>query len=179
MDAQDFLAAFHVWQINRDLAIEPAGTQQRGIEHIGPVRRGDNNDTFLRIEAVHLDEQRIERLLTLVMPAADAVAAMPADRVDFVDENNARRGFLPLLEHVAHPRCADADKHLHEIRAADREERHVGFARNSAREQSLAGAWRSDEQHALRNAAAELLKFFGSRKNSTSSCTSSLASSTP
>src|ERR1700731_1747322 len=101
MDAQDFLAAFHIGQIYGDLAIETTRPQQRGIEHVGPVRRGNDDNAFLRIESVHLDEQGIERLLALVMPAADAVAAMPADRVDFVDENNARRGFLSLLEHVA------------------------------------------------------------------------------
>ena len=102
MDAQNFFAAFHVGQIDRDLAIETPGTQQRRIEHIGPVGGGDDDHAFLRIEAVHLDEQRIERLLAFVVAAADAVTAMTADRVDFVDENDAGRGFLALLEHVAH-----------------------------------------------------------------------------
>ena len=158
--AQNFFAAFHVGQIDRDLAIETAGTQQRGIENIGPVRRGDDDDAFLRIEAVHLDEQRIERLLALIVTAADAVAAMATDRVDFVDENNAGRGFLSLLEHVAHAGGADADEHLDEIGAADREERHVRFAGDGACEQRLAGSRRADEQNAFRNAAAEFLKFF-------------------
>ena len=103
--------------------------------------------------------KRIERLLALVVSAADAVAAMPADRVDFVDENDAGRGFLALLEHVAHAAGADADEHLHEVRAADREERHVRFAGDGAGEQRLAGAGRADHQHAFRNAAAELLEF--------------------
>ena len=94
------------------------------------------------------------------MAAADAMAAMAADRVDFVDENDAGRGFLPLLEHVAHAGGADADEHLHEVRAADREERHIGFAGNGAREQRLAGARRADQQNAFRNASAEFLEFF-------------------
>ena len=65
---------------------------------------------------------------------------------------------LALLEHVAHAAGADADEHLHEIRAADREERHVRFAGNRAGEQRLAGSGRADHQHAFRNAAAELLE---------------------
>ena len=103
--------------------------------------------------------KRIERLLAFVVTAADAVAAMAADRVDFVDENNAGRGFLALLKHVAHAARADADEHFDKVRAADGEERHVRFARDGAREQRLAGARRADEQHAFRNAAAEFLKF--------------------
>ena len=160
MHPQNFFAALHVRQIDRDLAIETAGTQQRRIEHIRPVGRGDNDDAFLRVEAVHLDEQRIERLLALVVTAAHAVAAMTTDRVDFIDENNARRGFLSLLEHVAHARCADADEHLDEIRTADGEERNVCFAGDGAGEQGLTRSRRTDEQYAFRNAAAEFLKFF-------------------
>ena len=159
MDPQDFFAALHVGQIDRDLAIETARAQQRRIEHIGPVGGRDDDDAFLRVEAVHLDEQRIERLLALVVTAADAVTAMAADGVDFVDENHAGRGFLALLKHVAHAAGADADEHLDKIRAADGEERHVGFAGDGAGEQRLAGARRADQQHALRDAAAEFLKF--------------------
>src|SRR5256885_17265455 len=94
------------------------------------------------------------------MSAAHAVSAMTAYRVDFVDENNAWRGFLALFEHVANARRADADEHLHEIGAADREERHVSFSRDGARQQGLASAGRADHQHALGNTATELLKFF-------------------
>ncbi len=159
VDPEDFLAALHVGQIDRDLAIETARAQQRGIEHVGTVGGRDDDDAFLRVEAVHLDEQRIERLLALVVTAADAVTAMAADRVDFVDENEAGRGFLALLEHVAHAARADADEHLDEVRAADGEERHVRFAGDGAGEQRLAGARRADQQHAFRNAAAEFLEF--------------------
>ena len=35
---------------------------------------------------------------------------------------------------------------------------HVGFAGNCARQQGLTGAWRSDQQHALGNAATQLLE---------------------
>ena len=134
------------------------GRKQRRIEHVGTVGGRDDDDAFLGIEAVHLDEQRIQRLLAFVVTAADAVAAMPADRVDFVDENDAGRGLLALLEHVAHAARADADEHLDEVRTADREERHVRFAGDGAGEQRLARAGRADQQDALRNAAAELLK---------------------
>jgi hypothetical protein len=152
--------ALHIRQIDRDLAIETARAQQSGIEHIGPVRRRDDNDALLRVESVHLDEKRIERLFALIMAASDAMAAMPADRVDFVDENNAGRGFLPLLEHVAHAGRADADEHFHEVRPADREEGHIRFAGDGPGEQRLAGPGRSNQENAFWNSSAELLEFF-------------------
>ena len=123
--------------------------------------------------------KRIEGLFALIVAAADAVAAMTTDRVDFVDENNAGRGFLSLLKHVANAASADADKHLDEIGAADREEWHISLAGNGAGEQGLAGAGRPDQKHAFGMRPPSFWNFFGSRRNSTSSCTSSLASSTP
>src|SRR5213592_2494670 len=94
------------------------------------------------------------------MSAAHAMTAVAADRVNFIDENDARRGFLSLLKHVADARGADADEHLHEIGAADGEERHVSFTRDGARQKGLASAWRAYHQHALGNAATEFLKFY-------------------
>jgi hypothetical protein len=81
---------------------------------------------------------------------------VPADGVDLVDEDDAGRVLLALHEEVADARGADADEHLDEVGAGDREERHAGLARDGAREERLAGSRRADEQHALGNAAAEL-----------------------
>ena len=62
---------------------------------------------------------------------------------------------LGLREEIAHARRADADEHLDELGAAQAEERDLRFARHRAREQRLAGARRTDEQHALRNPPAD------------------------
>src|SRR5580658_1290414 len=83
---------------------------------------------------------------------------MTADSVDFVDEDDARGVLLALLEEVADAACANADEHFYEVRTRDAEERHVGFTGNSTSQQGLAGSRRSDQQHAFRNAAAQLLE---------------------
>ena len=158
---QDLLAADHVRIRHHDLAVETARAQQRRIEHVGPVGGGDQNDAFIGLEAVHLDEQLVQRLLAFVVAAAEAGAAVAADGVDLVDEDDAGRVLLGLLEHVAHAAGADADEHLDEVGARDGEERHVRLAGDGAREQRLAGAGRTDQQHAARNASAEPLEFAG------------------
>jgi hypothetical protein len=56
----------------------------------------------LAFEAVHLDQHLVQRLLALVVAAAQAGATLAADGVDFVDEDDAGRVLLGLLEHVAH-----------------------------------------------------------------------------
>ncbi len=90
------------------------------------------------------------------MTAHGTLDADLAQRVELVDEDDAGRFGLGLREQVPHARRADADEHLDEFRAAQTEERHLRFSRDRAREQRLAGAGRTDEQHALGNAAAKL-----------------------
>ena len=104
-------------------------------------------------EAVHLDEQLVQRLLALLV-AERAAAAAPADRVELVDEHDARLVAPRILEQLADARGADAGIHLDEVGAAREHERHARLPRNGARQQRLARAGRPDEQHALRDAAA-------------------------
>ncbi len=92
------------------------------------------------------------------MTAAETGATMAADRVDFVDEDDAGRVLLRLLEHVAHARSADADEHFDEVGTRDGEERHLRLTGDGAGQQRLAGTRRADHQHALRNLAAQLLE---------------------
>ena len=74
----------------------------------------------------------------------------PAERIELVDEDDARAPCARLLEQVAHARRADAHEHLDELRAGDREERHAGLAGDGLGQQRLAGAGRADQQDALR-----------------------------
>jgi hypothetical protein len=103
-----------IWRSNRSRA------QQGRVEDVGAVGRGDEDHAGAGVEAVHLHQQLVERLLALVVAAAHAGAAVPADGVDLVDEDDAGAVLLRLLEQVAHPAGADADEHLDEVRAGDR-----------------------------------------------------------
>ena len=115
----------------------------------------------LRLEAVHLHQELVQRLLALVVAAAQAGAAVAADGVDLVDEDDAGRVLLALLEEVAHAAGAHAHEHLHEVGAGDGEEGHVGLAGDGAGQQRLARPRRAHEQHALGDAAAQLLELLG------------------
>ena len=86
---------------------------------------------------------------------------MAADSVDFIDEDDARRVFLGILEHVAHACGTDADKHLDEIGAGNAEERDLGFTGDRPCQQGLAGARVANHQHALGNMAAKFLELGG------------------
>ena len=156
VNPEDLLASLDVWLVDEHLAVESAGAEQRRVEHLRAVGRAHDDHALARVEAVHLGEQLVERLLALFVAAERALHAHLAERVELVDEDDARRLGFGLLKEVADARGADADEHLDELRSAQAEERHVRLARHRAREQRLAGARGADEQHALGNAAAEV-----------------------
>ena len=158
MHAQNLFASANIRTAHHHAAVKTPGAQQRRIEHVRPVRRRHQDDAFVRFEAVHLDQQLVQSLLALIVSAAQACAAMTSNGVDFVDEDDAGRILLALLEQIAHAAGAHADEHLHEVRTRDREERNVGFAGDGPGQQSLTGSRRPDQQHALGNASAQLLE---------------------
>src|SRR4051795_12601376 len=96
VDREDPLASLDVGTVDDNAAIEAARTEQRRIEDVGAVGGRDQDDAFVRLEAVHLDEQLVQRLLALVVAAAEAGAAVAPDRVDLVDEHDAGGVLLAL-----------------------------------------------------------------------------------
>src|SRR4029078_11826177 len=114
--------------------------RQSGFEDVGRVGGPDEDDALPVAEPVHLDEQLIESLFALVVAAAQAGAALAADRGDLIAEDDARAVLLGLLEQVAHPGGADADEHLDEVGTRNREERNPRLTRDSAGQQRLTTA---------------------------------------
>ena len=156
VDLEDRLAAGQVRLVHQHLAVEAAGAQQRRVQHLGPVGGTEDDHAGAGIEAVHLHQQLIERLLALVVAAGDGDAAALADGIQLVDEDDAGRLLARLLEQVAHPRRADAHEHLHEVGAVEAEEGHPRLAGHRARQQRLAGAGRPHQQYPLGDLAADL-----------------------
>src|SRR5437588_4033633 len=92
------------------------------------------------------------------MTATEACSAVPAHSVNFVDENDAGRVLLALFKQIAHAAGAHTYEHFYEVRAGDREERHISFTGDRARQQSLSGSGRANQQYAFGNTSAQFLK---------------------
>ncbi len=69
MYPQDSLASVDVRPVDRDLPIEPAGPKQGRVQDLRPVAGRHDDDALGGVEAVHLHEELVERLLALVMAA--------------------------------------------------------------------------------------------------------------
>lgn len=117
VDLQDLYTRLLVRVRQLHLPVEASRTQQRGVQNVRSVRRGDHLDATVAAEAVHRVQQLQQRTLQLVGALA-VTAALQTDcvqlaitiplRSHFVDENDAssRARLFDLLlcesEAVAH-----------------------------------------------------------------------------
>ena len=114
-------------------------------ETIQPIRRADAHEPLLAGQALHLDEELVERVLVLVVPAlASAFAALPAERVELVDEDDSPAlGVATAGEELTHTRGAHAHVALDELGTRRGEEVDPGLGGERLGEQRLAGAGRA------------------------------------
>ena len=125
VDAQDRFTALLIRQTDRDLTVETSASKQRRIQYVRTVGGRNDHDALVFTHTIHLDQQLVQRLFTLVVAAAHAGTTLASDRIDLIDEHDARRCLLRLFEHIAHAARTGTDEHLYEIRTADGEERHI------------------------------------------------------
>lgn len=100
---EHLLALVERGQVEHDVPVEAARSQQGLVEHVGPVRGREHEHALATRHAVHFDEQLVERLFALAGPTVERAGpfgALASDGVDFVDVNDARRSFARLFEQV-------------------------------------------------------------------------------
>jgi len=70
MHFQDLLTTTYVWQTDHNLTVKAAWTQQRRVQYVRTVSRGDNDNSFVTFETIHLNQHLVQRLLTFIMTTA-------------------------------------------------------------------------------------------------------------
>ena len=134
----------------------------------------------LGVEAVHLDQQLVERLLALLVAAADPSAALAADRVDLVDEDDAGRVLLARCLNRSRTRLAPTPTNISTNSEPEIEKNGTPASPATALEISVLpvpGGPTSRTPFGMR--APSAVKRSGCLRNSTISRSSLLASSTP
>jgi hypothetical protein len=76
--------------LHRHPTVEAPGAQKRRIEDRRSVGRGQHDDRLDALEPVHLSEDLIKRLLTLIVAPRDRDRSLPrsADRIQVIDEDD-------------------------------------------------------------------------------------------
>src|SRR5258708_8610342 len=84
-------------------------------------------------------------------------ASLSTNSVKFVDEYDAGRMLLGLLEQIAHTGGAYSHKHFYEIATADRKKRHFRLAGYRTRQQRFASSGRANQYHSFWDVRTQIL----------------------
>mmetsp|Transcript_12041 Transcript_12041/g.21970 ORF Transcript_12041/g.21970 Transcript_12041/m.21970 type:complete len:376 (+) Transcript_12041:820-1947(+) len=158
VEVEDFRPPPDVGQRHGDVSVEPSSACESFVEHGREVGCGKNYDARVRVEAVKLDQQLVERQAHALLLLG---LSRPSDRVDLVDEDEARRLVFGGGEEVADPTRPYAHIHLLKLGTRGSEEWNAGLASYGFGQESLPCARRPHQQHPPGKLAAEAGEFFG------------------
>ncbi len=145
---EDLLAIFEGWETDGHTSIESSWSQKCLIEDIGAIGRCHDDDIGIIIESVHLGQDLIQGLLTLIMSPSDTRRSLLPDSIDLIDEYD-RRGFLTsFFEKISYTGSTDSDEHLDELRSRNREKWNFRFSGDCTSKESLPGTRRSLKEYA-------------------------------
>jgi hypothetical protein len=117
MNLEDAETTVEVGTGHNHTSVETTGTHKRGVKHVRTVCCGDKDNALIALETVHLYEELIEGLLSLVVTATHAGATVATDGVDLIDEDDTWSVLLSLDEEVSNTGRSYTNEHLHEIGA--------------------------------------------------------------
>src|SRR5437764_14113620 len=101
MHFKDRLTTFHVWLVNRYLAVKSSRTKQCRIQNIGSISSCKNDDSTFSAESVHFNQQLVECAFSLIIAHNGVLASCAANGINLIDKYDTRRFFSCLLEQIA------------------------------------------------------------------------------
>mmetsp|Transcript_7684 Transcript_7684/g.13381 ORF Transcript_7684/g.13381 Transcript_7684/m.13381 type:complete len:294 (-) Transcript_7684:2466-3347(-) len=154
VDIQNLLAALDIWQAHGHASVETSWPQERIVQDVGSVCGSDDDDTAVAFKAVHLCQNLVQSLLSLIVSTSHAGSSLTSNSIDLINEDNAWGLLLGLLEDVSHSRGSNAHKQLDELGSRRLDERHARFAGQRLCHQRLSCARRSSQQDSPRDLCA-------------------------
>ena len=136
VDLENLETAGRVGDANINLTVETAETTESGIDRVGTVGGGHNNDVGTGLHAVH-EGKKLRDDATLDF--AVGLVTLGGDRVDLIDEDDSGRVLLSLLEGLAQVRLGLASHLGHDLGTIDQEEKGTSLVGDSASHQRLTG----------------------------------------
>ena len=128
MDSQDASTSLEIGKVHSDLPVETTRSQQGQIQNIHPVGGGNGDDSWVAIESVHLHQQLVDGLLTLVVSAGKSCTTLVTYSINLINEDDAGRVLLSLAEDVTDTGRSHTHEHLNEFRTRDGDERDASFS---------------------------------------------------
>ena len=115
MHLQNLHTALEVRLIHDDSSVKTTGAKQRLIQNLGAVGRAQNQDALGAVKTVHLGEQLVQGLFSLLVASAVLGITASSDGIDLIDKDDTGSVLGRFLEQIAHTAGTHADIKLNKI----------------------------------------------------------------
>ena len=115
MNLKNKLSCTHVGKVYCDLLIKTTGAEECTVQNVRAVCCSHDYYAFVFFKTVHLHQELVQRLLSFVMSAAEACAALSAHGIDFVYEYDTGSIFLCLFEGITDSGCTYTDVKFNKV----------------------------------------------------------------
>mmetsp|Transcript_26590 Transcript_26590/g.48252 ORF Transcript_26590/g.48252 Transcript_26590/m.48252 type:complete len:366 (-) Transcript_26590:152-1249(-) len=156
MYGQNTGPSLKVGQVYSNFTVKTSGTKKGCIKNIHAIGGCNSDDSRVSIETVHLHQNLIDGLFSLIITSSKTCTTLPSDGINLINENNAGRILLRLRKDITNTRGTHTHKHLHKFRTRNRDKWHTGLSGHSLGQERFTGSGGSVEDDTAGNAASVL-----------------------
>mmetsp|Transcript_3420 Transcript_3420/g.5643 ORF Transcript_3420/g.5643 Transcript_3420/m.5643 type:complete len:320 (+) Transcript_3420:2563-3522(+) len=156
MYTKDTSSSLEVGKPNGNLSVKTSRTQQGLIQNIHTVSSGNGDDSGVTIESVHLYQNLVNSLFTLVITSGKTSTTLTSNGINLIDENNARSILLGLGENITDTGSTHSNKHLNELGTGDGDEGNSSLTSDGLGKKSLTCSGRTIQDNSSGNSAPVL-----------------------
>ena len=155
MDRKDLGSSFEIRERNAHRPVESTGTREGGVEDVSSVGRGNHDDLVGGVEAIHLHQNRVERLFPFIMPTRGGPAPRRRPTASISSRKMMQGEFSLACLKRSRTRLAPTPTNISTKSEPEMEKNgSVRFAGDRLGEQRLPAARESLEEHAAGNSAS-------------------------
>src|SRR6266540_7110847 len=159
MDLQNVQTSRVVWGWNIDQPVEPSRTENRWINNVWTICRANHYNVDEGLNTVHLGQQLANHPLRDTA-VAEAHSSARNHGVQFVEEDDRRRGRPTLPEYLSDGLLRFAHPLAEELGSLDRDEVRLTLRRHCTSKHSLTTSGRPEQENTLRWSNAYALEDF-------------------
>src|SRR5210317_2366165 len=128
--------------------VETTCAEEGVVKDIDTVRRSDDHDTSLIVETIHLGQELVNGLLTLVIGWHVSTTTLLTDSINLINEDDTRLILSCLLEKFSYALGSNTYEHLNEVRGRALDEWDIGFTSDGSSKEGLTRTWGASKEGA-------------------------------
>ena len=125
-----FLSSTDIRDGDNNLTVKTSRPEQGRVKDIWSVGGRHDDDTVIGFKTIHLNQELVQSLFSLIMTSAKTGTAMTSDRIYLINKDNTGGALFPLGKHIPDTGGTDTYEHFNKVGPGNTEKRNICFSGN-------------------------------------------------